>query len=319
MAARKKDFSPAYGIVPPLVTPFRQNKEIDWYAYDRLIDWHIEQGVDGLFVVCGSSEYFTLSEDEAIQLAKAAVRRANGRIHILAGSTNYASDSLERNIAMTKRMGEEVGVDGCFITTPRLMPAEDAPQLDYFLAIHDAVSCPLYAYEMPHGTRYLFSPSAFAELGKHERFIGIKDTSAPEGRPVEETLAPVKAKLAAAGGTIKILQAHTPYLVESLELGCTGAINIAANVAPRLYAVLYKLWQKRDLDRARALNERLVTIDEMQGFGYMKSAKIALALMGLPIEPTTRLDKPDFDGKRMQVLRDMVAFIRKTEEEFALP
>jgi len=319
MAAQKKDFSPAYGIVPPLITPFKRNEEIDWYAYDRLIDWHIERGVDGLFVVCGSSEYFTLSEDEAVQLAKAAVKRANGQIHILAGSTNYASDDLERNIAMTKRMWEETGVDGCFITTPRLLPAEDKLQLDYFLAIHDAVDCPVYAYEMPHGTRYLFSPEAFAQLGKHERFIGIKDTSTQDGLPLPDAIASVKAKIEAATGTIKIMQANTKYLVESFELGATGGINIAANVAPRLYAVLWKLWRKGQIERAKELEERLDKVDQMQGFGYMKSAKIALALMGLPIEPVTRLDKPEFDNQRTQVLRDMLAFIRKTEEEFPMP
>ena len=102
MATRKKDFAPAYGIVPPLITPFNDDKSIDWPTYDRLVDWHVERGVDSLFVVCGSSEYFMLSEEEALKLATAAVKRANGRIFIVAGSTIY--EDVKKNIAMTKRM-----------------------------------------------------------------------------------------------------------------------------------------------------------------------------------------------------------------------
>ena len=169
-----KDFKPAYGIMPPLITPFNEDKSIDFDTYEKLVEWHIERGVHSLFVVCGSSEYFALEEDEAIKMAETAVKAADGRIYIVAGSTFYGD--VDKDIEMTKRMAD-TGVAGCFITTPREIPAEDGPMLEYFLAIHDGVDCPVYAYEMPGGTNYKFSAEAFAELGKRERFIGIKDTT----------------------------------------------------------------------------------------------------------------------------------------------
>jgi 4-hydroxy-tetrahydrodipicolinate synthase len=304
-----KNFKPAYGTVPPLISPFNEDKSIDWYAYDKLIDWHIERNVTGLFIVCGSSEYFQLTEDEAVQMAKAAVKHANGRIHILAGSTNHADDDLAKNINMTKRMAD-AGVDGCFITTPRTIPAEDSLMLDYHMKIHDAVSCPVYAYEMPGGTHYKFSPEAFAKIGEGERFIGIKDTTCD--------LATVGKKIKAAKGTIKIMQAHTPTLLDSYKLGATGAINTSANVEPSLFQKLFDLYDAGDLETAERLQKRIVVIDQMMSDGYVKSAKIAVNMMGVPIKPYTRNPSKEFTAERMEELKKMCKFIEESEKEFGI-
>jgi len=248
--ATGKDFGPAHGIVPPLLTPFTSDGAVDYDAYDRLIDWHVERGVTGVFVICSSSESRHLSEDEALAMARAAVRRANGRINVLAGSSLHAD--LADNIAMTRRMAE-TGVDGCFITTPRGLSEEgrslDDLMLEYYTAVHDAVSCPVYGYEIP-GV-YHFAPEVLAALGELERFIGLKDTSTRIDIPPDEALAPVRAKLAAVGGTVKILQANTARLLASFELGCTGGINQSANVASSLFVRLHGLWGAGDLESAR--------------------------------------------------------------------
>ena len=300
-----KDFSPAYGIMPPLLTPFNEDKSIDFDTYERLIEWHIERRVHSLFVVCGSSEYFALTEDEAIKMAETAVKAAGDRIYIVAGSTIH--DNVEDNIAMTKRMGD-TGVAGCFITTPRDIPAEDEPMLEYFLAIHDAVDCPVYAYEMPGGTNYKFSPEAFAEIGKRERFIGIKDTTCD--------VDIVKAKIEAAKGTIKIIDANTPNLFQTLQLGATGGINTSANVCPSLFSKMYRLIQDGDLETAGKLHQRIVEIDSMM-WGYVMSAKMAVSMMGLPqLKHVMRNPSREFTPERMQGVKDMVAEVEKAEKEF---
>jgi 4-hydroxy-tetrahydrodipicolinate synthase len=301
-----KDYSPAYGIVPPLITPFNEDKSIDWPMYDRLIDWHVERGVSGLFVVCGSSEYFTLTEEEALKMASAAVKRANRRIRIVAGSTIY--EDVEKNIAMTKRMGE-TGVDGCFITTPRELPAEDKVMVEYFMKIHDAVDCPVYAYEMPGGTNYKFSAQAFAKIGKGKRFIGIKDTTCD--------LAKIRAKLEAAKGTIKMLNAHTPTLVDSWNLGATGGINTTGNVCPSLFAKLWSLWNEGDLETCELLLRRIVEIDTMMNAaGYVMSAKIAVSMMGVPMKYVIRREGKPVTQERIDLVKKMVDLVKVSEKEF---
>ncbi len=315
--AAGKDFGPAHGIVPPLLTPFTPDGEVDYEAYDRLIDWHVVRGVTGVFIVCSSSESRHLSEAEALSMARAAVRRADGRINVLAGSSLHVE--LADNIAMTRRMAE-TGVDGCFITTPRL-PADDSASIDdrmlkYYTAIHDAVSCPVYGYEVPGHPQ--FAPEVLATLGELERFIGIKDTSTRIDIPPDEALAPVRGKLAAVNGTVKIMQANTARLLASFELGCTGGINQSANVASGLFVKMHDLWKAGDQELARALQERIVEIDGILLYGFMKSAKVALGMMGLEMEPLCRQQSGEYDTIDADALRRMVALIRRAEDEFEI-
>ena len=310
-----KDFSPCYGIMPPLITPFTQDKEIDWYTYDKLVDWHIERGVDSLFVVCGSSEYFTLTEEEALKMARAASKRANGRIFVVAGSTIYPNwEDLDKNIEMTKRMAE-TGVNGCFVTLPRTGPADmggrslDDHMVEWHRTIHDAVDFPLYAYEMPGAVEnYKFSAEAFAALGEMDHYIGIKDTTC--------VIEQVKAKLDAAKGSIKIIDANTPNLLATLQLGATGGINTSANVCPSLFSKMYRLFKAGDIATAEKLREKIVEIDSMM-WGYVMCAKIAVNMMGIPsFQFVTRKKSPEFTPERMQVVKDMVELTLAAEKEF---
>ena len=321
-----KDFSPAYGVVPVLITTFKQNKEIDWVAYDALIDWHVEQGVSGLFINCGSSESLFLTEDEALAIARAAVKRAEGRVNVLAGSTIYGpnGDTFEEcirlNIEKTRRMAD-TGVDGVFLTAPEVVPEDleslDEPMLQYHLEIHDATDCPLYLYEIPRAPRsYKFSPEVFARLAQEERFIGIKDTSSRGKLPMAEGLAPVKAKLEATDN-IKILQAHNKWILESLRMGCTGGCNTGANVASGVEAKMILHWEAGDDESAEILQDRLTRITEMVGYGYTVSVKIALRMMGLPIEPVARNRDVEFSAEQMGVIEEMVKLIQDTNAEFS--
>ncbi len=303
-----KDFTPAYGIVPPLLTPFNEDKSIDWDTYAKLIEWHISKGVTGIFVVCGSSEYWQLTEDEAIQMAKAAVKAADGAINVVAGTTMSPDDDVDQHIKQTQRMWDETGVQGCFLTTPRKMPPEDNLMVDYFMKIHDGTDAQVYTYEMPGGNNYKFSPEAFAEVGKGERFIGIKDTTCD--------LEKVRRKIEAANGTIKIMEANTPNFLESLKLGSTGGINTSNNIAPGLFSTLYNLFRAGDLETAAELHKRIVEIDEKMSPGYVMTAKIVVSMFGVPVKHITRNPAPDITPERMKELEALAKLIEDTEKEF---
>jgi 4-hydroxy-tetrahydrodipicolinate synthase len=312
-----KDYTPAYGIVPPLLTPFTEDGSIDYPAYDRLIDWHVARGVTGVFIICSSSESAHLTEPEALKMADAAVRRANDRINILAGSSLHSS--LAENIAMTRRMAD-TGVDGCFITTPRFLPEDGRSlgerMLEYYTSIHDAVQCPVYGYEIP-GV-YHFEPEVAASLGKLDRFIGIKDTSTRGDIPPAEAIAPVEAKLAATNGTVKIMQANTARVLDSFIIGCTGAINQVANVASSLLVKLHELWEAGEMEQARALQLKINEIDRIEHEGFVMSAKMGLAAMGFDIGPTCRSQKGEYtriSGEEMQRMADL---IQRAEDEFEI-
>ena len=241
----RKDFSAAYGIVPPLVTPFTDDGRIDHYALEHLVDWHVAQGVSGVFVVCGSGEYYRLEPDEVVAMAQTTRRAAAGRAHVLIGSTNHRRyEQLDQNIELTRRVAD-TGVDGCFITPPNRVPEEyessvDEKMREYMIRVHDAVDCPVFAYEIPSAAfRYQMTPETVGALAECERFVGMKDTSTREDLPAALGLSPVRRKLEQAHGSMKILQANTKYLLESWKIGCTGGINTSANVAPGLFVKMY--------------------------------------------------------------------------------
>jgi 4-hydroxy-tetrahydrodipicolinate synthase len=311
-----KDFTPAQGMYPVLVTPFNEDLSIDWFAYEQLIDWHVARGVTGLFAVCGSSEYFELTQGEALRLATVAVERAAGKVHVLAGSSIHAT--VEQNIELTQRMSE-TGVEGCFITTPppEVVAPEDGPMLEYYFAIHDAVDFPIWSYEQPVSP-YKFSYDAMKQIGAGDHFVGMKDTSVG-GMSNEEAAAHMKRKMAAAGDDFRILTASSEHLLPLLEAGVAGGMTIAANAAPSLFAELWRRFKVGDMDAARTLQKRVEKVDEMVGYGYMKSAKIAEALQGVPIKPITRVPNREFNEDQMQVLRDLVTMIQQTEREFDIP
>ena len=357
VTAIPKDFSPACGVVPPMVTPFRTDKSVDWPAFERLVEWHVERGVRSIFLVSGSAEFYHITEDEAIEMAQRALTVVDGAVPVLAGATNhmtYTKDvfyqdqdnmtlwdaDLAANKTMMQRM-EQTGVKGIFITIPQLLPrslfsgwseadfytgnadsddplraqlvaAYDAPMLDYHTELHDAVSCDVYGYEKPGNViGYKFSSSVFASLGALPRFIAIKDTTCD--------VAAVQAKVEAAQGTIYVMDANVPNLYQTLQVGACGCVNTTSNVAPHLFAKLCSYMAARDTLFGSALNQRILQVDSLLSYGYMKSAKIALAKMGLPIEPVTREADRTFSAAQLAALDDMVELIRTTEREHSIP
>jgi 4-hydroxy-tetrahydrodipicolinate synthase len=328
-----KDFSTAHGIVPPMITPFLNTpgKEIDWAVFDAVIEFHIARGVSGVFIVCGSGEMFELTEDEAVAMASRAVSVAAGRINILCGSSihmNYSKDMYyggdnnniaayeadrDANIAMTQRIGA-TGVAGCVINIPQVVPQSyaadiDNKMLDYFTAVHDGTSYPLFGYELPgnvHG--YKYSSTVFAAMGAMPRYIGIKDTTCD--------VAKVQAKIDAAGGTIMVMDANTANLYRTLTIGATGGINTTANVAPNLYAKLYEYAMAGNFAKSMGLMSYINLIDGKLGYGYMRSVKVALGMMGVPITSACRLDKPDFGIAEIMNLSDMIKLIKEAEEMY---
>jgi 4-hydroxy-tetrahydrodipicolinate synthase len=317
-----KDFSPAYGIIPPMVTPFTRTGSIDWNALDHLVEWHIDRGVSGLFVVCGSGEMYDLTPDEALAIASRVVKRSSGRINVFATSSlkrRYAQ--VDENIALTKRMAE-TGVTGCFITLPSDAPTGfwqpmDDSMVAYFRKIHDGTNCPLYIYENPMGRQsYKFSPDAMAEIGGMERYISVKDTSTIRHVPRDTALAPIKAKLEAVGDSFRIMQADPKWFLESLKLGCSGGINITANVAPSLHVELYRAFKKGDMATAVMLQDRIFTIEKLASGGSVKAWKIFLKLSGLPMLTVTR--SSGSYTKSPDNITQMLEIVRKAEADLGI-
>jgi 4-hydroxy-tetrahydrodipicolinate synthase len=321
-----RDISLSYGIVPPLVTPLTESKAVDYPAFERLVDWHVAQGVTGIFVVCGSGEMFRLTDDEAVKLTQIAVKRS-GKARVFAGGTIHRSvEEVDENITLLKRLAE-TGADGLFVTPPmkglrRSTPREkiDEIVLDWFRKLHDGTDAKLLAYEAPGGgIWYNFSPESLSTLASMERYVGIKETHTRSDQPASEALKPIRDKITAADGRLGIMQANGRYLVESLQAGCTGGIPIAANVAPGLYMKVYELTQRGEIEEAKILQMQLSVVLDLLERRYIASAKYALDLLGVPMTIVMRgRQRRELDRGDMIPLRDMVGLVKKLNAEYGI-
>ena len=110
------------GIWPTMITPFKEDGSIDFKSLERLVDWYIINGVDGLFAVCQSSEMFFLSLEEKRQLAEATVKAAAGRVPVIC--SGHTSDKIEEQIEELQEMAG-TGVDAIVLVTNRLAKEEE--------------------------------------------------------------------------------------------------------------------------------------------------------------------------------------------------
>jgi 4-hydroxy-tetrahydrodipicolinate synthase len=234
------------GVWPVMLTPFDGRNEIDWRSLERLVDWYLAAGVHGLFAVCQSSEAFFLSDGEALRLARFVVEYVDGRVPVVAsGHTAVAASQQADQVAGMAT----TGADAVILISNRLAaPSEGDDQVLASLAeLTRAVpaSVDLGVYECPYPSKRLLSDAVVQWCAGSGRYVFIKDTSCQL-----ETLRR-RARLA-AGSRVRIANANSQTLLESLRAGCSGYSGVMANFHPSLYVWLVENWR-----RAPELAERL--------------------------------------------------------------
>lgn len=269
------------GVWPVMLTPYTTDNKIDYHALEQLIEWYIERGVEGLFAVCQSSEMFFLTEDERLSIAKFVKEKAAGRVPVI--SSGHVSDTLEAQAAEIKKMAE-TGVDAVILITNRLAAENESDDiwkanLDKLLeAIPQDI--PLGFYECPYPYKRLISPELLKYCANTGRFYFLKDTSCDT--------ANIEAKLQAVQGTkLKIYNANSATLLESLKIGVEGYSGVMANFHPQLYVWLLKHW-KTNPENADSLMNVLSIMSLIEKQIYPVNAKHFLKLDGIDIYPASR-------------------------------
>lgn len=228
------------GSIPALITPFKDG-EIDWPAFENLIEWHIDQGSHGL-VPCGTTgESPTLSHDEHNAIVERCIDVVKGRIPVIAGS---GSNSTKEAIALTQH-AKEAGADAALVITPYYNKPTQEGLYQHYKAINDAVSIPIILYNVPGRCVVDMSVETVARLAKLENIAGIKDATGDLSRPAKTQ--------ALTGDDFCQLSGEDDTVIEFMEQGGTGVISVLANVAPDKCAAVHNAWMAGDADKAKAL------------------------------------------------------------------
>lgn len=208
------------GVATAIVTPMNKNG-VDYDAFGRLIDWQIEQGINGLVVAGTTGEGSTLSDEEHREVLAYAVKRINGRVPCIAGT---GSNDTAYAIELTK-YACSIGFDAMLVVTPYYNKATQKGLVKMFNAIADASTKPIIVYNIPSRTGVNIEPATFVELAKHPRIAAIKEASGNLSKMVEE--------FALLDGSLDIYSGNDDQIVPTLSMGGKGVISVLSNIMPK--------------------------------------------------------------------------------------
>lgn len=233
------------GSIVALVTPMLDDGNIDWEALGQLIDWHVVEGTNAIVIVGTTGESATLNFDEHCKAIEFAVKRAGGRIPVIAGT---GANSTREAVYLTQK-AEALGVDACLIVTPYYNKPTQEGMYQHFKAIVERTNVDIILYNVPGRTSVDLTNDTALRLSEFPRIIGIKDATGDIVR-----------------GTELINRAPEGFSVYSgddgtaRELICNGArgdISVTANVAPRWMSEMCRHALNGDVEQAETVDIRL--------------------------------------------------------------
>ncbi|WP_221067022.1 4-hydroxy-tetrahydrodipicolinate synthase [Methylomagnum ishizawai] len=205
-----------------LVTPMEADGTVDFDSLDRLVEFHIEQGTDGIVAVGTTGESATLDPEEHCATIRRVVERVAGRVPVIAGT---GANSTREAIDLT-RSAKAIGADACLLVTPYYnKPTQEGLYLHY-RAIAEAVDIPQILYNVPGRTACDLLPSTVARLAPIPNIIGIKEATGKLER--------VKEIIESCGPDFLLYSGDDATAREFCLLGGHGVISVTANVAPKL-------------------------------------------------------------------------------------
>lgn len=291
------------GVYPTMITPFTKDDKIDYNAVEALINWYAEKGVDGIFAICQSSEIFFLSFEERLELLRFVMKHTPKNISVVA--SGHVADDLDTQISEAKAFVDE-GIDSYVFISNRFA-SEDEDDSVFLKNIDKAVAAMgdmnFGIYECPYPYKRVMTPEVLKKLAESGRFTFLKDTCCDP--------AMIGDKLKAVDGMgLKIFNANSASLLETLKMGCAGFSGVMANFHPEIYSWLCKNFDKEP--------EKAEKVQAFLGFAslaecqlYPVNAKYYLSLEGLPMEYFSRSkDASGFTlSRRMEIdqMRELTA------------
>ena len=225
------------GAATALVTPLTENG-VDYAAFEKLINWQIEEGIDAL-VICGTTgEASTLTDEEHREVLKFAAEVVNGRVPIIAGT---GSNDTAYAIDMTK-FACELGYDAMLVVTPYYNKTTQKGLIAMFKAIADASTKPLILYNVPSRTGVTIEPATYAALADHPMIAAIKEAGGNISKIVET--------VALVGDKLDIYSGNDDQIVPILACGGKGVISVLSNVVPKETSQMCKTFFAGDVKAA---------------------------------------------------------------------
>ncbi|MEN9714458.1 MAG: hypothetical protein RLZZ164_1122 [Actinomycetota bacterium] len=264
-----------------LVTPMTPEGEVDWASTEKLMDYCVSNGADGLVLTGTTGETSTLTDAEKIKLVEVGKNVAAGRAKIITGGgSNETAHAMQ-----LYKLSEKAGADGIMIVTPYYNKPTQAGVLTHFRLIADSTDLPVILYDIPGRAGIAISYDTFHRAAKHPNIVAVKDAKgdlAQASRIMTET-------------DLIYFSGDDANVLPHLAIGATGCISVTANIAPAAYRAMMDATNNNDFNRALEVHNALEPLQRaamthvpgtvaakyiLHGLGLIDSPRVRLPLVG---------------------------------------
>jgi len=274
-----------HGVVPPTVTAFDADGELDAETTAAHARFVVDHGVHGVFPLGTNGEFALLGPEERDEVVRAVVDEVGEEVPVIAG----VGEPATRRTVKRAKAAERAGADSVVVVTPYYYPLDGDAAVEHYRTVCAAVDCPVYVYHIPSKTGNELSLGTLEEIAAIDNLAGLKDSSKD---------VPWLGQAVAAHDDLTFLAGSDSLLKPGLDLGCTGMVSAVANAFPELVVELYEAYDAGETERAAELQERVYEVRSAIKRGpYMAGVKEALAIRGFdagPLRsPLRRMDEED--------------------------
>lgn len=235
------------GAATAIITPFTA-EGVDWETLGRLIDFQLAEGIDGIVAAGTTGEGSTLTDREHEEVISFCVRRAAGRVPVIAGTgSNNTAHAIERT-----KTACAAGADAVLLVTPYYNKTTQRGLIASFSAIADASSVPCVLYNVPSRTGLNMLPETLAVLAKHERIAAVKEACG--------NMTQIAREILLCGDDLDVYSGTDEQIVPTLSLGGKGIISVVSNILPRKTADICARFFRGDVQGAAQLQLELLEL-----------------------------------------------------------
>ncbi len=275
-----------------LVTPFKNN-DIDYNALEKLIEFHIKNGTDGILLMGTTGESPNIASDERERLLQFCIQKIDKRVKIMVGS---GTNNYHQTLSLTKK-AENLGVDYALVITPYYVKPTQKSLYEYFNLIADQVKIPIVIYNVPGRTGVNMNSETTIKLAKDcKNIVGIKEATGDILQASRIVMGTDK--------NFSVMSGEDALNLPLYSVGCKGTISVTANIIPDKVHRLWALCMDNKWNEARKLHEEILDLNSIM---FIESnpipVKEALAMMGM-IDLEIRMPLTLLEEKNRDLLRE---------------
>lgn len=281
-------------IITAMVTPFTENNKIDFEKVTELMTYLTDNGSDGIVVVGTTGESPTLSYEEKIKLFEHAVKVADGKYPIIAGT---GSNNTEETIQLTKE-AEKIGVDGALIVAPYYNKPNQAGLYQHFTMIAESTQLPIMLYNIPGRTMVHLDVETIISLSKKDNIVSLKDSSG--------NLDALSKIIEHAAEDFTVYSGDDSLTLPIKSIGGTGVVSVASHIIGNEFKEMLMKFDAGDVKGAAKIHRELLPI--MRGLFIAPSpapVKAALRMKGMDVG-SVRLPLVNVNEVEEQIIRDLL-------------